>query len=309
MHGGQVRARLRRHHPGEVRVAVHLGKPTLDPRPVIRESLAALVPDLLVAEVPGEALGAVSLQLRLPQRGLRERPRQHRLLAKLKPGFKRAHLVLVLAPRLVLVLVDGRAPVHAVAPAVDEVRARALVRAPAGVILPVVRVTGVRVAVALLSAAEERVHGLLLDRAEPALVLAVAAAHAAGVGGGHAEQVIAEVEVTPGAVALLLERLLGRTGRSGGASLRNRVRFGLLRTGGRFSPGRWLSCARAGGVSRGGRVASARGVDRRSRRQGRVFGCWRIGGRTHHERGEGIVQTPASHEPVHVVAPVVSVLR
>ena len=76
-------------------------------------------------------------------------------------------------------------------------------------------VTGVRVAVALLSAAEERVHGLLLDRAEPALVLAVAAAHAAGVGGGHAEQVIAEVEVTPGAVALLLERLLGRTGRSG----------------------------------------------------------------------------------------------
>mmetsp|Transcript_11072 Transcript_11072/g.43065 ORF Transcript_11072/g.43065 Transcript_11072/m.43065 type:complete len:382 (-) Transcript_11072:501-1646(-) len=235
VHGGQVRARLRRHHPGEVGVAVHLGEPTLDPRPVIREGLAALVPDLLVAEVPGEALGAVSLQLRLPQRGLRERPRQHRLLAKLKPGFKRAHLVLVLvlAPRLVLVLVDGRAPVHAVAPAVDEVRARALVRAPAGVILPVVRVTGVGVAVALLSAVEEGVR-LLLDHAEAALVLAVAAAHAAGVGGGHAEQVIAEVEVTPGAVALLLER---------------------------------------------------------------------------HERGEGIVQTPASHEPVHVVAPVVSVLR
>ena len=74
----------------------------------------------------------------------------------------------------------------------------------------------VRVAVALSSGAvEERGHGLLLDHAEAALVLAVAAAHAAGVGGGHAEQVITEVEVTPGAVALLLERLLGRTGRSG----------------------------------------------------------------------------------------------
>ena len=28
---------------------------------------------------------------------------------------------------------------------------------------------------------------------------------------------------------------------------------------------------------------------------------------THHERGEWIVQVPGSHEPVHVVAPVVSV--
>ena len=115
-------------------------------------------------------------------------------------------------------LVDGRAPVHAVAPAVDQVGARALIRRPARrVILPVrLCVAGVRVPVAFARLGT-RVEWFEFDVEVGAIVVVrakVVGFHAAGVGGGHAEEVIAEVEVASGAVTFLLERLYidGRVG-------------------------------------------------------------------------------------------------